>query len=67
LAERYPNKQEPIVLFCRDGRCSLAYAMAAGALGAGYSNVLWYRGGINAWMAAGLPTTQLGGGAANGD
>lgn len=67
LAERYPNRQQPIAIFCRDGRCSLAYSMAAGALAAGYSNVLWYRGGINAWMAAGLPTSQLGGGPANGD
>jgi rhodanese-related sulfurtransferase len=67
LTQRYPNKQEPIVSFCADGRCGRAYFMAAGALAAGYSNIIWYRGGINAWMAAGLPTTQLGGGPANGD
>jgi len=66
MTARYPNKQEPIAFFCRDGRCGLAYSMAAGALGAGYSNVIWYRGGINAWMAAGLPTGQLSAGAANG-
>ena len=40
--------------------------MAAGALAAGYSNVIWYRGGINAWMAAGLPTGQPSAGPANG-
>jgi rhodanese-related sulfurtransferase len=66
LTTRYPNKQQPIAFFCRDGRCGLAYYMAAGALAAGYSNVIWYRGGINAWTAAGLPTAQPSGGPANG-
>jgi rhodanese-related sulfurtransferase len=66
LTARYPNKQEPIAFFCRDGRCGLAYSMAAGALAAGYGNVIWYRGGINAWMAAGLPTSQLTAGPASG-
>jgi rhodanese-related sulfurtransferase len=66
LTTRFPNKQEPIVFFCRDGRCGLAYYMASGALAAGYGNVIWYRGGINAWMAAGLPTGQLSAGPANG-
>jgi rhodanese-related sulfurtransferase len=40
--------------------------MAAGALAAGYGNVIWYRGGTNAWMAAGLPTSQLSAGRASG-
>jgi rhodanese-related sulfurtransferase len=66
LTTRFPDKQAPIAFFCRDGRCDLAYSMAAGALAAGYGNVIWYRGGINAWMAAGLPTGQLGAGPTNG-
>jgi rhodanese-related sulfurtransferase len=66
LTMRYPNKQQPIAFFCRDGRCGKAYYMAAGALAAGYSNVIWYRGGINAWTAAGLPSVQPSGGPANG-
>ena len=66
LATRFPNKAQPIGFFCRDGRCDMAYAMAAGALGAGYTNVFWYRGGINAWTAAGQPTAQLSPGPAPG-
>jgi rhodanese-related sulfurtransferase len=27
---------------------------------AGYRNLYWYRGGIAAWTAAGLPTQPLG-------
>lgn len=40
--------------------------LAADALAAGYANVIWYRGGINAWTAAGLPASQPGAGPANG-
>jgi hypothetical protein len=40
--------------------------LAADALAAGYANVIWCRGGINAWTAAGLPASQPGAGPANG-
>ncbi len=49
----------PVVAFCHDGRCPMSYEMAQAALGSGYQQVFWYRGGINAWAAAGLPTTRF--------
>ncbi len=49
----------PIVAFCHDGRCPLSYEVAQSALGSGYQKVFWYRGGINAWTAAGLPTMHF--------
>ena len=58
LETQVPDKTAQIVMFCHDGGCPMSYQMATQALGEGYTNVFWYRGGINAWMAAGGPTTQ---------
>ena len=45
-----------MVIFCHDGTCPWSYNLASQAVAAGYTAVYWYRGGINAWTAAGLPT-----------
>lgn len=50
------NKQMPLVFYCLSRECWLSYNAALRAIGAGYTNVLWYRGGIEAWKSAGLPT-----------
>ncbi len=60
LETAVPDKSTEIVAFCHDGSCPMSYQMASQALGAGYTNVVWYRGGINAWMAAGGPTIVRG-------
>jgi PQQ-dependent catabolism-associated CXXCW motif protein len=52
------DKERHLVFFCSGARCWLSYNAALRAARAGYSNVYWYRGGIEAWRAAGLPTTQ---------
>jgi rhodanese-related sulfurtransferase len=44
------------VFFCSGVRCWLSYNAALRAVRGGYANVYWYRGGIDAWRAAGLPT-----------
>jgi len=46
-----------LVFFCSSAQCWLSYNAASRAARAGYTNVYWYRGGIEAWRAAGLPTT----------
>lgn len=51
-----PSKTMQLIFFCLDGSCPKSYEAAKAALGAGYTDVLWYRGGVNAWAAAGLPT-----------
>jgi 3-mercaptopyruvate sulfurtransferase SseA len=33
----------------------MSYNAALRAINLGYTNVLWYRGGIEAWQQAGLP------------
>jgi rhodanese-related sulfurtransferase len=56
---RYPDKTANIAIFCHDGSCPWSYELASAAVAAGYQHIYWYRGGINAWMAAGLPTTHF--------
>ncbi len=48
----------PLVFYCQSRECWMSYNAALRALRAGYRNVLWYRGGIEAWQAAQLPTTS---------
>jgi PQQ-dependent catabolism-associated CXXCW motif protein len=52
------DKARPIVFFCAGSECWLSYNAALRAAAAGYSNVHWYRGGVEAWMAAGLPVAR---------
>ncbi len=54
------NKEMPLVLYCQSRECWMSYNAALRAINLGYTNVLWYRGGIEAWQAAGLPVQQAG-------
>src|SRR5262249_16667725 len=58
LATSVPKRDTPLVFFCHSSKCWLSYNAALRAIGAGYTNVLWYRGGIAAWKAAGLPLVK---------
>ena len=55
------NKQVPLVVYCQSVECWMSYNAALRAINLGYSNVLWYRGGIAAWKQAGFPTMPAGG------
>jgi PQQ-dependent catabolism-associated CXXCW motif protein len=50
------DKARHLVYFCSGPRCWLSYNAALRTARAGYSNVYWYRGGIDAWRAASHPT-----------
>lgn len=54
------DKGRVLVFFCVDAKCWLSYNVALRALALGYSNVLWYRGGVAAWAEAGLPLARIG-------
>ena len=47
------DKGKPIVFYCRSSSCWHSYNASLRALEAGYTNVLWYRGGIDAWQQSG--------------
>ncbi len=52
------DKARPVVFFCADSQCWLSYNAALRAVAAGHSRVYWYRGGVEAWTAAGLPLAK---------
>ena len=54
------DRQRPVVFFCVNTQCWLSYNAALRAAAAGYARVYWYRGGLEAWRAAGLPLVQMG-------
>lgn len=56
------DKARPLVFFCASSQCWLSYNAALRAVAAGYGKVYWYRGGVEAWIAAGLPTARTKGG-----
>jgi rhodanese-related sulfurtransferase len=47
------DKNRQMVFYCLSSMCWLSYNAALRAVGEGYQNVLWYRGGFDAWKAAG--------------
>ena len=47
------DRKRPLVFFCQGPQCWLSYNAALRAVALGYETVYWYRGGIEAWLAAG--------------
>jgi PQQ-dependent catabolism-associated CXXCW motif protein len=65
LAERLSvlsgqDKAKPLVFFCVNALCWLSYNASLRAVSLGYTRVHWYRGGIQSWIDAGLPTEKVG-------
>jgi rhodanese-related sulfurtransferase len=61
LQAKAPDKATELVIFCHDGACPMSFNLASQAVAAGYSNVFWYRGGVNAWVESGMPTVGQAG------
>lgn len=55
------NKQVPIVTYCQGPQCWMSYNAALRAIALGYSNVLWYRGGLEAWQRGMSQMAGVGG------
>lgn len=49
------RRDVPLVFFCLSAQCWESYNASLRAINLGFTNVLWYRGGLMAWQAAGLP------------
>lgn len=56
------NMNVPLVFYCLSSHCWMSYNASLRAINMGYKNVLWYRGGIEAWKAAGQQVQQAQGG-----
>lgn len=54
------RRDMPLVFYCLNVECWMSYNAALRAINLGYSNVLWYRGGIEAWQRNGLPLQPAG-------
>lgn len=52
------DKSVPLVFYCLSIDCWMSYNAALRAINLGYTNVKWYRGGIEAWKTAGMPVQQ---------
>ncbi len=55
LALLAPDRAAPLVFFCGSRNCWQSVNAARRAARAGWQQVQWYRGGLEAWRAAGLP------------
>lgn len=51
-----PDLHQTVVFYCASSECWLSVNAAMRARQLGYTQVIWYRGGINAWIRANLPT-----------
>ena len=58
LSDLTTDLDTPIVFFCQGSRCWESYNASLRAIHLGYTHVWWYRGGLSAWQAAGLPLTN---------
>lgn len=56
LALIAPDPQAPVIFFCTGRTCWHSVNAALRAKKLGYTRVGWYRGGVESWRAAGLPT-----------
>jgi PQQ-dependent catabolism-associated CXXCW motif protein len=52
------RKDTPLVFYCQSTQCWMSYNAALRAINLGYTNVLWYRGGIEAWKMGGQPVQR---------
>jgi PQQ-dependent catabolism-associated CXXCW motif protein len=52
------DRNRPMVFFCVDSECWLSYNAALRAIHLGYTNVMWYRGGIASWRIGQNPMAQ---------
>lgn len=51
------DKTKQIVIYCRD-ECWMSWNAAKRAQSLGYTHVLWFPGGTDAWSSAGLPLEE---------
>ncbi len=53
-----PSKTTPVVIYCNGVKCGRSVKSAKMALGWGYKNIYWFRGGWEEWTAKGMPVAK---------
>jgi PQQ-dependent catabolism-associated CXXCW motif protein len=54
-----PDPTRPVVFYCQNRECWLAVNAALRAQKLGYTQISWYRGGMDSWRAARLPVAGV--------
>ena len=55
LANIVPNKSTPLVFYCNGTKCGRSVDASKKAIGWGYTEIYWFRGGWEEWSQKGLP------------
>ena len=58
MTDLAPRGDTPIVVYCLSWECWLSYNALLRLFNQGYSNLYWYRGGLESWQKAELPTIR---------
>ncbi|MCG6969190.1 MAG: rhodanese-like domain-containing protein [Gammaproteobacteria bacterium] len=58
LAKVIPKKESPTLFYCNGVKCGRSAKAVKIALSCGYSNIYWFRGGFEEWLAKGYPYLQ---------
>ncbi len=59
LAKVLPGgKAGPVLFYCNGVKCGRSAKAVAIALKCGYTNIYWFRGGFEEWLAKGYPYLQ---------
>lgn len=58
LASLVPEKSDPVVFYCNGPKCRRSDNAVTIAADCGYTNIYWFRGGIEAWKAKNYPISK---------
>jgi len=58
LASLIAEKSDPVAFYCNGPKCRRSDNAVAIAADCGYTNIYWFRGGIEAWKANNYPITK---------
>ncbi|MGD8558658.1 MAG: rhodanese-like domain-containing protein [Gammaproteobacteria bacterium] len=58
LAQHIPSKSTPVLFYCNGVKCGRSVESSKIAVGLGYKNIYWFRGGWEEWMQKGMPVSH---------
>ena len=58
LAKVVGGKATPVLFYCNGIKCGRSVDASKKALAAGYTNIYWFRGGVEEWQAKGYPLAK---------